>query len=224
MEFQQQKRKCLADFEEQRHHIIGSLKTERKESELEFKKQLDLQINQADLEREHRIKEIDDLRRKNSIEFSQLREKLAVEKEEWQGMYMKKLEDQMKIREKSLKDRLVKERDAEIELVIMRLETETDLNHTDASRSARFEIQKIKAENANQIKDIKDQHGFALDEILNLKSQLDTVNCHKIEAQKQILIVEHQLTAKEVALKQQQIQLDRLQVNEEVLAQTIRNY
>ena len=73
------------------------------------------------------------------------------------------------------------------------------------------------------MKDLKDQHSLALDKILTLQNQLSQLEHDKRAAQKEVLNVQHQLASKDSLVKQQKQDLDRLQVNEDVLASTIRS-
>jgi hypothetical protein len=196
MEFQQQKRKLIAEFDETKHNLIESMKHERKQSEFEFKKQLEQLKVQIEQERELRHRDTDDLQKKHTIETNQKRERLQIEKEEWQGTYMRKIEEQIRIKEKSFKEKLIKERDAEIEMVIQRLECETDSNQNDNSRGFRLEIQRLKSENTQQIKQLKDQNSLALDKILTVQSQLDSAENEKRKNQKMVLDLQHQLASK----------------------------
>lgn len=196
MEFQQQKRKLTAEFDETKHNIIESMKLERKQSEFEFKKQVEQYKNQIDLDQENKIRMVDEIRKKHVVEINQLREKMQIEKEEWQGAYMRKIEEQVRIREKAFKEKLLKERDSEIEMVIQRLESETDSNQTDNSRGFRMEIQRLKTQHSQNVKELKDQHSLALDNLITIRSQLDSVENEKRIFQKQILELQHQLAIK----------------------------
>jgi hypothetical protein len=199
MEFQQQKRKLTAEFEEIKHNLAESMKLERKQAEFEYKKQIEQLKSQADQDRQTKNQEIDEIRKKNLVELNQLRERLGIEKEEWQGAFMRKIEEQVKQREKALKEKLVRERDVEIEMVIQRLECESDSNQTDASRGFRLEIQRLKTQNAQQVKELKEQNSLALDKILTCQSQLESIESDKRSFQKQVLDLQHQLAAKVIS-------------------------
>lgn len=222
MEFQQQKRKLIAEYDEQKHFVNESIKQERTQVESAHRRQIE--NLRGEIEQERGSKEIaqEDLRKKHSIELVKLRERLSIEKEEWQANYMKKLEVQVKQREKDLKEKLVKERDDEIEMVIQRLESETNSSQSDVSRSYRMEIQRLKTESCQQMKQLKEQHSLALDKILSVQNFANQLETEKHSLQKQVLGIEHQLTTRETLIKQQKHDLERLSVNEQQLSVMIR--
>jgi hypothetical protein len=90
-------------------------------------------------------------------------EKKAIEKEQWQEMYMKKVEAEIQQREvhnifiyikKIFKEKLLADRDKEIEEIIEKLEAETNSSATDITRKYRLEIEKVKATMAEEVKQV----------------------------------------------------------------------
>ena len=79
---------------------------------------------------------------------------LETQKEEWQALVLKKTENQVRAREKAFREQVIRERDAEIEVVIDRLERESGSSNSDATRRYRMDIERIKAETANEIKEV----------------------------------------------------------------------
>ena len=67
------------------------------------------------------------------------------------------------------------ERDAEIEMVIQRLESETNSSTSDITRQHRMEIEKLKAENADEIKRLHDEHNLSLDKIIEIQEKMKNV-------------------------------------------------
>ncbi|KND04993.1 uncharacterized protein SPPG_00676, partial [Spizellomyces punctatus DAOM BR117] len=222
MEFQQQKRKLLADFDEQKHILMESHKMDRQAEESSHRKQIEELRRQVDVERDAKEQALEDARRKQATELSNLREKLAIEKEEWQTHYMAKQEAEMRNREKAFKEKLVRERDAEIEMVVQRLESETSCNSSEATRRYRMEIERLKAETAEEVKQLRDQHSLAIDKLLAAQNELRAIEDAKRDLEKQVIQVQHESTAKDNLIRQQKNELSRLKVDEETLMQTIR--
>lgn len=67
---------------------------------------------------------------------------------------MKKIESQVHQREQKFKEELIAQRDAELELVIQRLECESGSSHSDVARRHRMDIERIKAEHAAEKKEV----------------------------------------------------------------------
>ena len=70
----------------------------------------------------------------------QLKEQLAVEKQAWEENYMKKQETYLMQKERELKEQVRKDRDKEIEMVIGRLEEDTQATRDECERVAENRI------------------------------------------------------------------------------------
>jgi hypothetical protein len=117
---------------------------------------------------------------------------------------------------------LIEQRDQEIELVIQRLESESGSNNSDAARKYRIDVERIKAETAEEMKQLRDQHSMALDKLLTAQSQIQSLENSQRTIQKEKLQLEHQLVTKDTLLKKQKQELTRLQADESELIQQIR--
>ncbi|KAI9017173.1 hypothetical protein BC832DRAFT_10359 [Gaertneriomyces semiglobifer] len=222
MEFQQQKRKLMADFDEQKHILTESFKLDKQQDEISYRKQLDDLRRQVDAAQVAKEQVLADLQRRHQTELSQQRERLDIEKEEWQRQYIARHETEMRNREKVFKEKLIRERDAELEMVIQRLESETSSNSSEVSRRYRMEIEKLKAEAAEQVKQLRDQHSLAIDKLLAAQNDLRAIEDAKRNVEKQLLQCQHEASAKENLIRQQKSELARLQLDESTLAQSIR--
>lgn len=89
------------------------------------------------------------------METERLKEQFVIEKQEWQQTYMTKVESQQRNRDKLFREQLIKQRDQEIEAVIERLESESGSNNSDATRKYRMDVERIKAETADEIKQVR---------------------------------------------------------------------
>ncbi|KAJ3145537.1 Centrosomal protein of 131 kDa [Geranomyces variabilis] len=222
MEFQQQRRKLLADFDEQKHAFLESHKQERQADDFAHRKQLDSLHRQMDAERANKDAALDEARRKHSAEVALLREKLAIEKEEWAAQYMARVEVDMRNREKAFKEKLVAERDAEIEMVVQRLESETSCNSSESTRRYRMEVERLRAETADEVKQLRDQHSLALDRLVAAQNEQRSGEEFKRDLEKRLLQAQYESAAKDHLIREQKNELSRLKVDEETLVQSIR--
>jgi hypothetical protein len=94
--------------------------------------------------------------------------------------------------QKKFKDKLIKERDDELELVISRLENESDSSQSDHHRKFRMDVEKLKSEHALEIKQLRDQHSMALDKIITLQHELEGLTESKKELQKRCVALEYE--------------------------------
>jgi hypothetical protein len=99
MEFQQQKRKMLSEFDEERHRIQEASIDHLKQVDVGHKRSITQLRKEIDDERNQKEQVVEELRKKHQQNFSQLQQQLQVEKEEWQANYMKKVEQQVRVRE-----------------------------------------------------------------------------------------------------------------------------
>lgn len=84
------------EFDEQRHRMqesnnenISTIENGHKRAQNELKKQIEN-------EQMNRDRLIEQLQQKHMQDMNQVREKLQIEKEEWQSNYMKKIESQVR--------------------------------------------------------------------------------------------------------------------------------
>ncbi len=97
---------------------------------------------------------------------------------------------------KLFKEKLIKERDAEIEMIIQRLESETNSNQSDVTRRQRMELEKLKADMADEIKNLRDQHSMALDKVISIQNNLGHSEEKNRELQKELLQAQHTIQSK----------------------------
>ncbi|KAJ3324005.1 Centrosomal protein of 131 kDa [Boothiomyces sp. JEL0866] len=223
MEFQQQKRKLLSEFADERMRLNEAAKDNLKNEETLRKRALDSLRKEMEQERIDRDNMMTEQSKKHMAEMNQLREKCQIEKEEWQANYMKKVELSVRAKEKQFKEQLIQQRDAEIEMVIQRLECETGSNNSDATRRYRMDIERIKSETAEEIKQLRDQHSMALDKLLLSQQQVAELQASLRECQKEILQLQHSNLSKDGMLKKQKQELERLNGDESSLISQLKS-
>jgi 5-azacytidine-induced protein 1 len=134
--FLEQRRRLYSEIEEEKNRIAEQGATQRRELD-RLKKMLE----------ENNLKSIETIRKeyqtsqteaetKHQIEIKNLKEKLEIEKQSWEQNYLKKQENWILQKERELKEQVKRERDKEIEVLILRLESESTLAREEADRAA----------------------------------------------------------------------------------------
>ncbi|KAI8829668.1 hypothetical protein BC829DRAFT_149125 [Chytridium lagenaria] len=108
-------------------------------------------------------------------------------------------------------------------MIVERLEAETNSSASDISHRYRAEIERLKSEFADEVKQLKDQHNLALDKVISAQATLSQSEDQKRDLQKQLLKLKNEIEAKEMTVKSQRSDLARLQVDEATLQRTIRH-
>ncbi|KAI8849461.1 hypothetical protein BC829DRAFT_391327 [Chytridium lagenaria] len=213
MEFQAMKRKMMSEFEARRRGLGRSFEGNGRG------------MRRRDVGRWRRGDEGEDGEMKGrwEREVKEVREKGRMEREEWMGRMVEKFEAEMRQRDKVLREKLLKERDAELEMIVERLEAETNSSASDISHRYRAEIERLKSEFADEVKQLKDQHNLALDKVISAQATLSQSEDQKRDLQKQLLKLKNEIEAKEMTVKSQRSDLARLQVDEATLQRTIRH-
>ncbi|KAI8613879.1 hypothetical protein BC830DRAFT_430154 [Chytriomyces sp. MP71] len=157
MEFQQQKRKLVSEFEQQKHYIEEEARQARATDLMEHKKAIEQYRSMLEKERFEATSHLDAQARKHVLDMQSLREQLNIEKEQWQDRFMAKQDAEIRAWEKQLKDRLLKERDDELELIVQRIECETSSTSGDIHKRYQSQIEKLKGEMAEEAKQVKRQ-------------------------------------------------------------------
>ncbi|KAJ1343841.1 hypothetical protein BSLG_001573 [Batrachochytrium salamandrivorans] len=222
MEFQQQKRKICSEFDEQKHNLIESIKEERKLDEQSHRKSIE-EIRQKN-EEVRASKELAlDESQKNTQGRLKTPRKNASRKGRMARSLYEKIEGEIRIKEKQFKEKLIKERDTELEMIIQRLESESNSNSSDATRKYRMDMERLKADTADEIKHLRDQHSMALDKVLAAQGTISQLEDHRRNLQKEILKTQHETCTKDAIIRQQKSELARLKVDEQTLMNTIRH-
>ncbi|KAJ3336674.1 Centrosomal protein of 131 kDa [Gonapodya sp. JEL0774] len=222
MEFSQQKRKLVAELEERKELSLAQVKEERRRDMEEVSKREAALRRAVETERERGEQALEEMKRRSAVEMGQLKERMVVEKEEWQERYMNKVETEMRAREKLFKEKLIQERDAEIELVIQRIESESSSNSSESTRRQRLEMERFRAENAEEVKQVRDAHAAAVEKVLTLERDLREMTTKEEDARRKVMKLETAGVARENLLRQQKTELSRLRVDEETLSENIR--
>jgi hypothetical protein len=256
IEFAAAKRKLLAEAEEQRDAAIKATREEGKATEERHRKMLEEHEREMDALRRSKDQALDEVRRRHANEMSALKERLLVEKEEWQAQYVAKTEQELIKKEvrvntcqgcffsllfirkyslcspfqfnwnlqKITREQLVRERDAEIEMVIARLEAETSCSHSDISKRHRGEIERMRRDHAEELRSVKERESMALEKLMASQEQLRECELKRREATKEALSLKNELASKDKLVNRQKSEIERLRIGEEGLKETIREF
>ncbi|TPX76631.1 hypothetical protein CcCBS67573_g02096 [Chytriomyces confervae] len=222
MEYQQQKRKLTAEFEQQKHYIEEEARQARTSDQLEHKKAMDQMRDAFEKERFEAKATLESAIRKQAMDQQLLREQLQIEKEQWQDRFMAKQDAEIRAWEKQLKERLIKERDDELEMIVQRLECETSSTSGDIHKRYQTQIEKMKSDMAEEIKQLREKHNLSLDKVIEAQQSLQSIEEQKREMQKQLLHSQHQCISQESLIATQKAELQRLKMGENELSATIR--
>ncbi|KAJ3350065.1 Centrosomal protein of 131 kDa [Entophlyctis luteolus] len=211
MEFQQQKRKMQAEFDQMKHYLEQEFRQTRQSDLSEHKKEMDMLRQQHAKELANASDALDKLQRKHAAELQTVREQLQAEKEEWQDRVLAKQDAEIRNWEKQLKEKLIKERDEELELIVQRLESETSSTSGDIHKRYQIQIEKMKTDMMEDTKELREKHNIALDKVIEAQNTIQTLEDQKRELQKQL----------EALVSRQKSELGRLQQGEAEIAKTI---
>lgn len=161
IEFQQQRRKMLASFEEQKDRLMTSMKDEKRMAEINWKKMLDDAKQQVETVKLQKQEIINEMQKVHQEEMVRLREKNSAEIVDAKNQVRAVFEQEFREKERQLREKLVKDRDQEIEMVIERLEQETYSNSSDLSRKHRQEFERLKHQHEKEIQQVFSKYVFA---------------------------------------------------------------
>jgi hypothetical protein len=214
IEFQQLRRKLTADFAEQQDLAQANFRSERLQAEANHKAALETQRREVDHERTLHREEMDELRRRHSVELNQQLERSRLERESWAQQYVSKLESEIASRERTFKENLLRERDAEIERIIARVETDCGASASDQDQRHRKEMEDLRSAHATELKQLKDQWQFSMDKIVELGRQVEAQDQGKADIERQLWTLRSTLDAKERIETELRRQLDRFKLGE----------
>ncbi|KAL7750185.1 hypothetical protein RI367_004358 [Sorochytrium milnesiophthora] len=222
MEFQQQRRKLLADFQEQKDALAAAAREERRQDELAHRKVLEELRAEIEAEKEGRAQALDEARRRHMHEMSQQRERLVIEKEEWQAQYTARVETDIRQKERVFKETLLRERDAELETIISRLESESSMSHSDIAKRHRGEIEQLKADHADEVKQLRQQCSAALDKVIEMNRRIESGECSRRDVEKDVWRLQNEVDVKQQTIDEMKVELRRLREGEDALKDEIR--
>ncbi|KNE59389.1 hypothetical protein AMAG_03673 [Allomyces macrogynus ATCC 38327] len=169
---------------------------------------------QVEQEKDARTYALDEARRRHAHELSVAAEQARIERDAWIAQHAAKTEAHVKARERALKDALVRERDAEIEKIIMRLETESGSSASEAAQRHRADVERLRAQHADEVRQLQDQWHVAMDKIAALGRQVEAAEQAKTELDRERWGLKNILETKDRTMDEMRRELDRLRAGE----------
>ncbi len=102
-----------------------------------------------------------------------LTEKLEIEKQSWEQNHLKKQENWASQKERELRDKLKRERDKEIELLIAKLETESTLSREECERTAENRIKRVRDKYESELKEVEKTERDTMERFNTLKAKFN---------------------------------------------------
>ena len=212
--YEKQTKEDEKEFLGQRQRLQNTFNEERQQLKDSYLKEQEKNKSLSSVY-EAKMKEcIEELSGSHKQEIDRLKERLQIEKEEWQDLFMKKQEQARVSNENAMKQQLKKQRDKEIEMVIARLEHETTKTQISMESEIGTKTKEVEARYAKEIGELKasertlsDKYIEALDSLKSLEE--DHRNVKKMFSEKS---TEHD-TLKKLANK---LSAERAKVTEKV--------
>ncbi|KAL3896278.1 MAG: hypothetical protein SGCHY_004174 [Lobulomycetales sp.] len=186
-------------------------KEERKREEARSAKKVEELSKEISNLRSTQEKAFSEQQKHHLQELNKLHETLQSQKEAWQQQYISSQQSQYASDQKAWKEKMIQERDAEIELIITRLSSEGSADTSDLERRHRMEVERLKTESANTVRDLRQEHSLALDRVVEYQNRTADLEKDIKAMQKQISHLETSKLSKEHIIAQQRNALERLQ-------------
>ncbi|CAE1176038.1 AZI1 [Acanthosepion pharaonis] len=170
--FQNERRRLYAEIEAEKKRLASqSLRehneVDRLQQQLQNAHQQLLQTTKEEFD-----KSLADHEKRHKIEIQEIREKLALEKAAWEENFMKKQETTLLAKERELKEKVRRDRDKEIELVINRFEEDATNAREECERTAQNRIKRIREKYESEVRELERSERQAVERYNEIKAQL----------------------------------------------------
>ena len=153
--FQDQRRKMMAQLEQDREQVRQTLIDERKQLESDLRSARESEEKSTAALRADTEVALREQGKRHEKELRELREQLTIEKESWEEMYMRKQEAVLKEREEAIRDKLRIERDRQIDSVIEKLEDEGAKTVRENEAQLELRVRRVKDKFDAQLRDVE---------------------------------------------------------------------
>ncbi|XP_029651884.1 serine-rich adhesin for platelets [Octopus sinensis] len=173
--FQNERRRLYSEIEDEKRRLASQSCRERAEID-----RLQQQLHNAHQQllsstKEEFDKAREEQERRHASELQALRDRMAVEKEAWEENFLKKQETLLLSKERDLKEKVRKDRDREIELVINRLEADATQAREELERTAQNRIKRIREKCEAEVKELEQSEKLAISRYNEIKAELTDV-------------------------------------------------
>ncbi|UJR32223.1 hypothetical protein I4U23_019688 [Adineta vaga] len=170
-------------YNEQRRRLYAEIEEEKnRQAELAAKQRADIDKLRRDIEENHRNvvesskHEYESIRleqeHRHTNEIQALKEKLTIEKQNWEENYMKQQETLFANKERQLREQMKHERDKEIEKIITQFESETTSTKEEAERTADNRVKRIRDKYEAEFRELENSEKQTKERYNQIKAQL----------------------------------------------------
>nr|XP_019966288.1 PREDICTED: centrosomal protein of 131 kDa isoform X1 [Paralichthys olivaceus] len=215
LSLQQQRRRLYKEVSDEKERLAQLAARQRVELE-DLRRQLEENNSLAGRAlREELDKTREEQERRHQVEMKALQERLAIEKQTWEGNYKKKEEAWLLSRERELKDELRRERDKEIELAIWTLEDETSKDKEECERAADNRVKRLREKFESELRELERSERAAVEKQQELRKQ-------QMETEGELIRLQAMLRQKELEIEDITQTRDKLADERRSLADVIR--
>lgn len=134
--FLEQRRRLYKEIEEEKERIAEQAAFQRKELDRLRRTLEENNLSTIETIKKEYAQVQAEQEKKHADEVRKLTEKLEIEKQSWEENHLKKQGNWAQQTEREIREKLKRERDKEIELIISKLEAESTLNREECERTA----------------------------------------------------------------------------------------
>ncbi|GAB1609523.1 serine-rich adhesin for platelets-like isoform X1, partial [Argonauta hians] len=172
---QEERRRLQAEAEASKRRLEAQAARDRAEVEQQRKRQAEADGRMVRVAQEEFERLRDEQDRRHTSEMQALRDRVAVEKASWEESFLKRQETALLSKERELKERVRRDRDREIEMVITRLEADATVGREELEKSAQNRIKRIREKCEAEVKDLEQSEMQALCRYNDIKAKLTDV-------------------------------------------------
>ncbi|CAF0738605.1 unnamed protein product [Rotaria sordida] len=173
-------------FNEQRRRLYTEIDEEKnRQNDLIAKQRADLDKLRRDIEENHRTvvdttkHEYEAIRleqeRRHVNEIQELKDKLTLEKQNWEENIIKKHETILINKERELREQMKQERDKEIEKIIAQFESDTTISKEEADHSAENRVKRIRDKYEAEFHELENSEKQTRERFNQIKAQITEV-------------------------------------------------
>ena len=208
-QLQAQRARMAEDMAQERERIETLHRAEKQRIEDMYGMQLvDNSRKLAAAQHEWSEKE-EEARRRHAAEISRLREQLEIEKEQWMLQMSERTAKERRAADEQTWNAFAKQRDEEIELVIVRLEEEAEVTRARLEREADQRGARSKEEHAAQVHAAKEAEREVMDKYLALSKEHSAADERLRAAAARTLELEEELASRVQALQRAECTADK---------------
>ena len=171
--YQQQRRKLFQEVQKEREKLSTSVEQQRVEMEREWKELQEAHERKVEELKTMHARTLEETQRRHNSELTNLEERLLIERQSWEENYCKRQEAVLLGKERELRERLKRERDKEIEMVIARLEEESAQSKAECERAAEARIKRIREKYESEVREVERSERSTLEKFNSMREEFN---------------------------------------------------